>query len=209
MTITARRAVLLAAGEDRGWAAAGKKNAPVIPDAFLAVTDTLLLCIKRFDCSGQKLRHADSLAGPVCLNTVGNLRLDLRSNLLVILFIIAIFDNAACVRFSPFFHGTSLKKKKRGGGKFRPFAVQPNKSSFKSLRRVSIFRSVCSLLSSLLASSNPRMICFSQLLNCRSVMPMSVVISFPPYSFKLLAPLTISVYHTYISMSRRIFNSFR
>lgn len=33
MTITARRAVLLAAGEDRGWAAAGKTQAQVAKEA--------------------------------------------------------------------------------------------------------------------------------------------------------------------------------
>lgn len=92
----------------------------VYTGALLAVTDSPLFRLKHFDCPGQKLRHADTFAGSVCLNTVGNLRLDLRGNLLVILFVVAVFDRAACVRFSPFFHGASLKK--RGGGKYRPFA---------------------------------------------------------------------------------------
>ena len=46
------------------------------------------------------------------------------------------------------------------------------------------------------APSSPRIICFSQLLNCRSVMPMSFIMSFPPYS-SMLASLDYIYIITY------------
>ena len=49
----------------------------VYTGALLAVTDSPLFRLKHFDCPGQKLRHADTFAGSVCLNTVGNLRLEI------------------------------------------------------------------------------------------------------------------------------------